>query len=85
MYGAVANSRPENSPVSAGTSSPRPFRSAFAAPLAVSWAAGASATAAARRPVAATNPAAMTMAHSEGNRSAVAEVPSTAATTCMSR
>jgi len=41
--------------------------------------------AAARRPVAATNPVAMTMAPSEGNRSAVAEVPSTAATTCMSR
>jgi hypothetical protein len=35
--------------------------------------------------MAATNPVAMTMAHSEGNRSAVAEVPSTAATTCMSR
>ena len=75
MYGAVANSRPESSPVSAGTSSPRPFRPAS----------GASARAAARRPVAATNPVAMTMAHSEGNRSAVAEVPSTAATTCMSR
>ena len=41
--------------------------------------------AAARRPVAATNPVAMTMAHSEGNRSAAAEVPSTAATACMNR
>ncbi len=46
---------------------------------------GAAARAAARRPVAATNPAAMTMAHSEGNRSAVAEVPATAAITCISR
>ena len=76
MYGAVAKSRPESSPVSAGTFTPRP-------PL--SSAPGASARVAARRPVAATNPVAMTMAHSEGNRSAVAEVPSTAATTCMSR
>ena len=72
----MANSRPESSPVRAGTFTPRP---------ALSSAPGASARAAARRPVAATNPAAMTMAHSDGNRSAVAEVPNTAATTCMSR
>ena len=71
MYGAVANSRPDSSPVSAGMSRrPRP-------------ASGASARAAARRPVAAVNPVAMTMAHSEGNRSAVAEVPIAAAMTCM--
>ena len=76
MYGAVAKSKPENSPVSAGTFTPWP---------ALASAPGASARAAARRPVAATNPVVMTMAHSEGNRSAVAEVPSTAATTCMSR
>ena len=81
MYGAVANSRPENSPVSAGTSRPRPPRPVPAARPA----SGGRARVAARRPVAATNPVAMTMAHSEGNRSAVAEVPSTAATTCMNR
>jgi hypothetical protein len=39
--------------------------------------------AAARRPMAAVNPVAMTMAHSEGNRKAVAEVPAAAAMTCM--
>ena len=36
-----------------------------------------------RRPMAAVNPVAMTMAHSEGNRRAVAEVPAAAAMTCM--
>src|SRR5258705_1590182 len=59
MYGAVAKSRPESSPVSTGTFTPRP--PALSAP-------GASARVAARRPVAATNPVAMTMAHSEGSR-----------------
>ena len=73
MYGAVANSRPDSSPVSAGTSRPRP-----------AWS-GGRARAAARRAAAAVKPVAMTMAHSEGNRSAVAEVPKTAAMACMSR
>ncbi len=41
--------------------------------------------AAARRATAAVNPVAITMAHSEGNRSAMAEVPVTAAMTCISR
>ena len=72
MYGAVANSSPDSRPVSAGTSRRRP-------------AAGASARAAARRPAAAVNPVAMTMAASEGSRSAVAEVPIAAAMTCMTR
>jgi len=80
MYGAVANSRPDSSPVRAGTSRPRPVASAAGAPEA-----GASARAAARRPTAAVNPVAMTMASSEGSRSAVAEVPITVAMTCMNR
>ena len=76
MYGAVASSRPDSSPVSAGTSRPRPAWSAWP---------GGRARAAARRPTAAVNPVAMTMAHSEGRRNAVAEVPMTVAMTCMSR
>src|ERR1700685_3209722 len=64
MYGAVANTRPDSSPVSAGTwPPPRP-------PVSGPWT-----RAAARRPMAAVNAVAMTMAHSEGNRSAVSEVP----------
>ena len=72
MYGAVAKTRPDSRPVSAGMSRrlSRP-------------ASGASARVAARRPIAAVNAVAMTMAHSEGNRRATAEVPAAAAMTCM--
>ena len=76
MYGAIANTRPDSSPVSAGTSRPRSARSAWS---------GGRARAAARRPAAAVNPVATTMANNEGSRSAVAEVPATVAMTCMSR
>ena len=64
---------PDSSPVSAGML----IRPPWSAP-------GAYASAAARRPIAAVKAVATTMAHSEGNRRAVSEVPTAAAMTCMS-
>ena len=65
---------PDSRPVSAGTTAR--FRPAAFGPCA---------RAAARRPIAAVKPVATTMASSEGNRKATAEVPTAPATKCMTR